>query len=47
MATGRIILGSCPVSFLMARVQFNFNLVFNKFGFIFSNPTGLGIVTLL
>ena len=38
MATGQIILDSHPASFLMARVSFNFNPVFNKFEFIFSNP---------
>ena len=38
MTTGRIILGSRPVSLLMAQVWFNFNWVFNGFEFIFSNP---------
>ena len=46
MATGRIILGSCPASFLMARVQFNFNRVFNRFGFIFSNPIRVQVLLL-
>ena len=38
MAMGRNILGSRPASLLMAQVKFNFNQVFNGFGFIFSYP---------
>ena len=46
MTTGRIILGSRPASFLMTRVQFNFNRVFNRFGFIFSNPIRVQVLLL-
>ena len=38
MAIGLIILGSRPIQFLMGRVWFNCNKVFNRFEFIFSNP---------
>ena len=37
MAMGQIISGSYPTSFLMGRVLFNTNRVFNGFEFIFSN----------
>ena len=46
MATGRIILGSRPTSFLMEQVLFNFNRVFNRFGFIFSNPIRIQVLLL-
>ena len=46
MATGQILLDSRPASFLMARVQFNFNRVFNRFEFIFSNPIWVQVLLL-
>ena len=46
MITGRIISGSRPASLLIAQVWFNFNRVFNGFGFIFfKSKTDSGIVT--
>ena len=38
MSTERIISGSRSASLLMRRVWFNYNRVFNRFEFIFSNP---------
>ena len=46
MTTGRIILGSRPVSLLMAHVWFNFNRGFNGFWFIFSNPKRVQVLLL-
>ena len=46
MATRRIILGSRLISLLMAQVYFNFNRVFNGFGFIFSNPRRVQVLLL-
>ena len=37
MATGWVILGSRLAPPLIGRVWFNYNQVFNRFGFIFSN----------
>ena len=37
MANGQIISGSRPTSLLIEHVWFNFNRIFNGFGFIFSN----------
>ena len=38
MTMRQIISGSRPAPFLMGRVWFNYNRVFNMFWFIFSNP---------
>ena len=46
MIKGRIISGSRPASLLMAQVWFNFNRVFNEFGFIFSNPKRVQVLLL-
>ena len=46
MTTRQIILGSRPASFLMVRIQFNFNRVFNRFEFIFSNPIRVQVLLL-
>ena len=37
MITERIILGFRPILLLIRRVWFNYNRVFNEFGFIFLN----------
>ena len=46
MAMGRIILGSLPASLLMTQAYFNFNQVYNWFGFIFSNPRRVQVLLL-
>ena len=46
MTTEHIILGSRPAFLLMEQVKFNFNRVFNEFGFIFSNPRCVQILLL-
>ena len=46
MTTERIISSSRPASLLMAHVWFNFNWVFNGFGFIFSNPKRVQVLLL-
>ena len=46
MTTRRIILGFRPTLLLMTQVSFNFNQVFNKFGFIFLNSRQVQILLL-
>ena len=46
MTTRQIILDSRPASFLMAQVKFNFNRVFNRFEFIFSNSIRIQVLLL-
>ena len=46
MVTRRIILGFRLASLLMVHVLFNFNRIFNGFGFIFSNPRRFQVLLL-
>ena len=46
MTTEQIISTSRPTSLLMTNVWFNFNRVFNEFGFIFSNPERVKVLLL-